>query len=181
MAGVEPALLLIPGQMRLPIAPHRHRTNALPASRFSARDYHLLAGLFCHRAGKTLPSDESIRPYLVRDKGYNETSVLDVIRIYRETFELAKLGDLGNDNSNELQSGTVKSAQNPQFASPNPAAMNAAELKELPILVGDGRIAKIPFPMSNDDFDLLLGTLNLWKKKLIRKEPDPAKDDAGQE
>jgi hypothetical protein len=28
-------------------------------------------------------------------------------------------------------------------------------------------VARIPFPMTDDDFDLLIGTLNLWKKKLL--------------
>jgi hypothetical protein len=45
------------------------------------------------------------------------------------------------------------------------AAIEASS-QELPILVG-GRIAKIPFPMSEDDFELLIGTLNLWKKRLL--------------
>ena len=39
--------------------------------------------------------------------------------------------------------------------------------QELPILVGaSNRVARIPFPMTEDDFELLIGTLNLWKKKL---------------
>lgn len=39
---------------------------------------------------------------------------------------------------------------------------------ELPIPIA-GRLARIPFPMSEDDFDLFIGTLQLWKKKLVRK------------
>jgi len=41
---------------------------------------------------------------------------------------------------------------------------------ELPILVGNGMVARIPFPMSEDDFQLLIETLNLWKKKLVKPQ-----------
>ena len=41
--------------------------------------------------------------------------------------------------------------------------------QEMPILVGPDMVAKIPFPMTEDSFDLLIGTLNLWKKKLVQK------------
>ena len=51
--------------------------------------------------------------------------------------------------------------------------------QELPILVGANRVARIPFPMTEDDFDLLIGTLNLWKKKLLAPESKPdAKSEA---
>lgn len=40
-------------------------------------------------------------------------------------------------------------------------------LNELPVLVGDGRVAKIPFPMTEEDFELLIQTLGLWRKRLI--------------
>lgn len=38
------------------------------------------------------------------------------------------------------------------------------------MLVGTGRVARIPFPMSEDDFELLIGTLNLWKKKIVNSD-----------
>jgi hypothetical protein len=34
------------------------------------------------------------------------------------------------------------------------------------------RVARIPFPMTEDDFELLMGTLNLWKKKLVSPKSD---------
>jgi hypothetical protein len=43
---------------------------------------------------------------------------------------------------------------------------------ELPILVGNNRVARIPFPMSEEDFDLLLETLQLWKRRIVKaREP----------
>src|SRR5262249_39771179 len=43
------------------------------------------------RYGGQLPDDSAIRPFLVRDKNYNETAVGDLLRDYRATFELAGL------------------------------------------------------------------------------------------
>jgi hypothetical protein len=51
--------------------------------------------------------------------------------------------------------------------------------QELPILVGVNRIARIPFPMAEDDFDMLIKTLNLWKEKLVAtKDKQDAKSEA---
>jgi hypothetical protein len=138
------------------------------------------------RYGKTLPINDSISPYLVRDKGFNESIVSEVINNYRESFQLAKLGDLGEDNSVE-DSGKP---QNDAASQINTKPLSSHQLKkadsvmtqtnlehELPVLVADGRIARIPFPMSNDDFDLLIGTLNLWKKKLTKVIEKPVQQD----
>jgi hypothetical protein len=46
----------------------------------------------------------------------------------------------------------------------------------IPLDIGD---APIPVGMSDSDFDLLLETLNLWKKKIVRaayQPPNPAKE-----
>ena len=45
--------------------------------------------------------------------------------------------------------------------------MTVAIENELPILVGNSRVARIPFPMSEEDFDLLLETLQLWKRRIV--------------
>lgn len=48
-----------------------------------------------------------------------------------------------------------------------------SEKRALPILV-DGYIAVIPFPMPEEDFDLLLATIQLWKRKLVAGAPEGA-------
>jgi hypothetical protein len=48
-----------------------------------------------------------------------------------------------------------------------------AAIQEMPVLVGPGKVARIPFPMTEEDFDLFIGTLNLWKKKLVKKPDQP--------
>lgn len=37
------------------------------------------------------------------------------------------------------------------------------------IPLGDGVTAMIPYPLSEDDFKLLLDSLNLWKRKLVKQ------------
>jgi hypothetical protein len=44
---------------------------------------------------------------------------------------------------------------------------HAIAANELPVPIGDNLIARVPFPMTEEDFDLFIGTLTLWKKKLI--------------
>ncbi len=130
------------------------------------------------RYGKSLPDDSAIRPFLIRDKGYNDSSALEVIKTYRETFEFAKLGELSEHNQqadSEKQVAQIKGSPEtrsagvqPPLAKSNVGMTQTIEDQELPVLVGNGRIARIPFPMSDDDYELLIGTLNLWKKKLTR-------------
>ncbi len=137
------------------------------------------------RYKNTLPSDTIIKSFLVRDKSYNESSTLDVIANYRESFNLAKLGDVIESNPSDFEdvdevktpmperSATATSTM-PQrpIASPHqpetPLIRATPINQELPILVDHGQVALIPFPMSEEAFDLLIGTLNLWKKKLVQ-------------
>ncbi len=42
--------------------------------------------------------------------------------------------------------------------------------KELPVPLDNDLVARVPYPMSEEDFELLIGTLQLWKKRLV--QPD---------
>ena len=62
-------------------------------------------------------------------------------------------------------------------AAPEPAAPTGAEAasapwslarRELPVPLDNGLVARVPYPMSEEDFSLLLDTLQLWKKRLVR-------------
>jgi hypothetical protein len=46
------------------------------------------------------------------------------------------------------------------------AAINSGQL---PIPIGD-KVAIVPFPMLEEDFNLLVETLKLWKKKLVKNQ-----------
>lgn len=125
------------------------------------------------RYGAHPPSDESILPFLRRDKGYMDGPAADVISNYRATFEFAKLGekeDVGGREDKKDVPPDPAAKQNPNLGFVAPAEIapqKSPVTQELPILVDHGQVARIPFPMSEDAFELLMGTLQLWKKKLV--------------
>lgn len=45
---------------------------------------------------------------------------------------------------------------------------SAGGINELAIPLDDGRAAVVPVGMTEETFDLLIGTLQLWKKKLVK-------------
>lgn len=47
-------------------------------------------------------------------------------------------------------------------------ATNGAARKELPVPLDGDRVALVPYPMTEEDFTLLIATLQLWKKRLVR-------------
>jgi hypothetical protein len=60
-------------------------------------------------------------------------------------------------------------APRPAVRPPEPAAPSAqAGSKELPVPLDNDLVARVPYPMSEEDFTLLIETLQLWKKRLIR-------------
>ncbi len=128
------------------------------------------------RYGSNLPDDALIRPFLIRDKGFNDAVVDNLIENYRLTLEFAKLDKIDKDVHREEQSDKrKKSAEDDETSKGAGRRSDTMTLdQELPILVGaSNRVARIPFPMTEDDFELLMGTLNLWKKKLVSPKSDP--------
>lgn len=137
------------------------------------------------RYQSTLPSDAIIKSFLIRDKSYNELATSDVIKNYRESFDLAKLGDLVEPSSSDFEDVDEIKPPMPERSSIATAPATQRSIlpadqpltplirttpinQELPILVDHGQVARIPFPMSEEAFDLLIGILNLWKKKLVQ-------------
>ena len=123
------------------------------------------------RYGTHLPDDAAIKSFLVRDKGYNESVVSDVITNYRTSFEFAKIDTMGDSSSqddpskNQIETDVSRNPANPT-RTPTPMTYTATS-QELPILVGEGKIARIPFPMTEEDYNLFLETLKVWKKRLV--------------
>jgi hypothetical protein len=126
------------------------------------------------RYGAQLPDDAAIRPFLIRDKGYNDAVVDDLLADYRATLEFARLDKIDENVSNGEHSDKGREGATKAFGGGSQMGRKDMTLdQELPILVGDNRVARIPFPMTEDNFDLLIGTLNLWKRKLLAPKPKP--------
>lgn len=49
-----------------------------------------------------------------------------------------------------------------------PAGPFSLARKELPVPLDHDLVARVPYPMSEEDFELLIGTLQLWKKRLVQ-------------
>lgn len=146
------------------------------------------------RYQQNLPKDDVIKGFLVRERNYSPEAAADVIRNYRDAFLISKLGDVTDSKLDgaETESAplTTPLQRSPQLESVkapvhSPAALQPVSTavlssqtvpatQELPILVDHGLVARIPFPMSEDAFDLLIGTLQLWKKRLVSPQPGAA-------
>jgi hypothetical protein len=126
--------------------------------------------------GDELPSDKTIETHLVFDRHFSEESAQQLIKLYKETISFAQLvkGDTVEESERPIKekpSETLVAQDRPQTAARPIDANNVETLissSELPIPIA-GKVARIPFPMSEDDFDLFIGTLQLWKKTIVRK------------
>ena len=56
----------------------------------------------------------------------------------------------------------------PGEGTPREAAPWSMARKELPVPLDHDLVARVPYPMSEEDFELLIGTLQLWKKRLVQ-------------
>ena len=65
-------------------------------------------------------------------------------------------------------------ARPPAPAPPEPAEAGgpwSLPRRELPVPLDNGLVASVPYPMTEEDFELLIGTLQLWKKRLVQPAP----------
>ncbi len=140
--------------------------------------------------GEELPSEATFKSFLVFDKHFSDEAAQQFIRQYKDTITFAKLGssDMVEETADAENEAKIEPEQNGEQAlanSENPSPVvrpiepprtpakheNAlppmtANLRYLPIPLDIGD-APIPVGMSEDDFDLLLDTLKLWKKKIV--------------
>jgi hypothetical protein len=123
------------------------------------------------RYGEHPPADEVIRTFLVREKNFNPAAVDAVVEDYRTTIDFANLTGIMQDAKTlTAETGNVAASGGSSVLSKqSSAAPMTANVRYLPIPLDIGD-APIPVGMSNSDFDLLLETLKLWKKKIVRAD-----------
>jgi hypothetical protein len=124
--------------------------------------------------------DESVLANHLIQNGFTTDAAKKVASVFKQNTELAKLDD-ESINALEMKRQKEQTAAAPPlgetfrgtaspfaslFAPPPPPP----EQSELTVPIGN-RVAKVPFPVSEEDFDLFIDTLKLWKRKLIRKTP----------
>jgi hypothetical protein len=130
-----------------------------------------------------LPDDVIVGRYLVVDRKFNEQYVKSFIKQFKKTISFAKLipGDMA-ENAKEVkapESGNPPQVfperLGPKQTQLSPVTSSTPHLSppsiadtELPIPLDEGRVARVPYPMSEDTFELLVETLKLWKKRLVK-------------
>jgi hypothetical protein len=127
---------------------------------------------------------ETVLASLLIRKGFTEDGAKRAAKIFKDNLEfVAKLGNTSEQEKPNAEPPKPPAGKNvgaptagiPKQSMPPPAIT----ANELPVPIGENLIARIPFPMSAEDFDLFIGTLNLWKKKLIKSPPptEPVKQE----
>lgn len=132
-----------------------------------------------------LPDDAVIKRHLVVDKKFNEQYVDEFISQFRRTIEFAKLStsDTVDEAAPEDASQAAPMTQaaqetrtlyvppapkKPHFYGGGGAAPTVPALDELSLPLESGKMIRIP-KMTEDDYQLFLETLQLWKRRIIIK------------
>lgn len=126
--------------------------------------------------GTDLPSDGTLRTFLVLDKKFNEASASDVIGVYKETIQFAKLAeadkvsgdheDSEDASTEDSQMPTATEEQAPSIAlaaSKRPSPLTEAELLRLRLSGGRGVRLLFTGTPTQSDIDKLIGLLELSK------------------
>lgn len=155
-----------------------------------------------------LPSDTNLKRHLIMEKDFNASSVDSFIKQFRETISFAKLQPSDKITITESEVSETQESMNPrqnlEFKNQGlPVSSHAAAdvvsltakaggfatgtgtisvLREFMVPLSVGTIAlRLPYPMEEDDFQLFLDTLKLWKKQLVRKNEAKTVDQIFQE
>jgi len=124
---------------------------------------------------------ESVLASTLIHKGLDAKSAAQAAKIFKENVEFARLEKDGYTplETPDPAGKPPKDLQGPAIeregGNTPPMTANTRYLP-IPLDIGD---APIPVGMSDSDFDLLLETLKLWKKKIVRpayQAPNPAMD-----
>ena len=132
-----------------------------------------------------LPSDHTLKTYLIADLMFNPKVVPNVIEDFRETITFAKLASddkidaVNGDDPQEDVDPNMKAqleipAETPKDYAPQipplrpPPLPPKPGIKEMRFELDCGPVV-VRYPMTSDDYDLLLKSLELWKKKLVQQ------------
>ena len=142
-----------------------------------------------HFSGE-LPSDASLKSYLIRTHNFNDTHVGSFIRKFRATIQFANLvqhDTIDEDHSNgQNQTSSNNGGEMPAVVGTETESDATRKKKieqvarefPIPLMSGGIAVVKVPFPMSTADFDQLTSTLDAWKPALTihQQEGDPPEE-----
>ena len=115
-----------------------------------------------------LPSDDSLRYELVRNRGFTESGAAEFIREFRDTISFAQLvaggtvdiyANVDHASHGETRAETLGSGDSPQPDQLDPRRIQS--VTSVPIMLPSGAQLKIEgkFPIAETDFDYMLKTV----------------------
>jgi len=132
--------------------------------------------------GPSLPDDDEVRRFLVREKRFNDRVVADFIGEYKVTMDFAKLGEgdkmppADPEKSWSVPSwGNGGSEMKTKTQEPVPPSPTEHRMRDLPVtLPGSLEIAvfRFPVPMSESDYKTLVASLAAMKDTLVAADKE---------
>jgi hypothetical protein len=117
------------------------------------------------RYGPDLPSDKGLQTHLVLEMGFNENSVVDVIRGYKATLDFAKLR--GPEKAPSFSSAPSP-ALVPQFLAPPPAPLPPSDLTLGFPLLNDNRVElRVLRKIDPAEADQIRVLFEIWLEKIV--------------
>ena len=129
----------------------------------------------------SLPSDRTLERYLELERDFNPNFVDRFIQKMRASFELAKLGGADTIDQDYIAPANEESniwPKEPMAAtSMMPAYASSGIMRDFPLTLPSLEVAtiRLPVPMSEEDFDTLVSSLQSMKRSLLRSTD--SKDD----
>jgi hypothetical protein len=121
--------------------------------------------------GPVLPANALLKTHLVRERNFNAHQVDGAISDFRATVDFA---GLASDAEEPAAADIAPEAETfgQRYSTPRStlttAALAQGEVFTIPL--EDGKVASIPYPMSEQTWDLFMDTLKLWKPRLVAAE-----------
>jgi len=146
------------------------------------------------RYGGIVPDDSVVKHYLVVDRKFNDQYVDGFIKQFKKTIKFANLmpcdkvpmveneeletvkttapeptaPEIGKRPFSAFHPPPSTAPANGGTEAPPSGSTDLVKLNELAVPIGDGMVARVPYPISDEDFELFVATLKLWKRKLVK-------------
>lgn len=142
--------------------------------------------------GAPIPPESTLRWHLVNERAFSEAAARELIAEYQETLAYSGLSQ-GDDSiptayqdseeTSEVMPGTVETDQRVTLAKTGHGVMGRAQQQfgtALQLPIGPGKWASLqgPFPVTGEQWDLMLAVLQAMKPGLVA-DPALASDDPG--
>jgi hypothetical protein len=132
--------------------------------------------------GNSLPSDPTMRRWLILEKEFSERGATELAKEYRRTMSFARQTDDNQDSESECRQGTqalpseilsaslsIGRPSNAGVSSDSPKASASSEsLRELQIpLLGKTALLRVPYPLTEMDWTIMQSVLLAMKPGLV--------------